>query len=511
MVTGKNGTLLHIKNLSKAFPGVQALDQVNLEIFTGEVHGLMGENGAGKSTLMKILCGVYHKDGGEIVYLGKNIDFVRSHDALVAGIIPVYQELSLCENMTVAENIFIHRQPARKLFGAINWNLLHQKTRELLNLFQLDIAPDTLVADLPVSIQQQVEILKALSLQPRLVILDEPTSSLGLVQVEILFKIIRKLKEEGASIIYIAHNVNEVIEISDRISVLRDGRYVGTIPAETATESEIIHMMVGRTISSLYPELGNVTAQPIFEVRNLSAGEDIHDINFKVFQGEILGFSGLVGAGRTKMAKTIFGMNPKTSGEVYLDGQKIAIEAPQDAIKLGVGYIPKDRKLQGLFLDMAVPGNVVAAKLKRISKYGFLDKKLEIREAEKYVGVLNIKTSSYTQEVNSLSGGNQQKVLLAKWLSVDPKVLIVDEPTRGIDIGTKSEIHQLLRRLAAQGVAIMMISSELLEILGMSDRIMVMHEGRIIGKFLNKEASQRTIMECISQSASNKIRRTEGA
>jgi ribose transport system ATP-binding protein len=498
-MTNDTKNLLRIQNLSKTFPGVQALDKVNLELLQGEVHGLMGENGAGKSTLMKILCGVYRRDGGRIVYLGREIEFNRSHNAQVAGIIPVYQELSLCENMNIAENIFIHRQPSKYFFGAIHWKRLYQDTRDLLGRFNLNISPSTLVADLSVSVRQQVEILKALSLKPKVLVLDEPTSSLGRVESELLFKILLRLRKEGVGIIYIAHNVEEVIEISDRISVLRDGRYVGTVPAQKATRADLIQMMVGRTISNLYPESGQVTDKPIFEVKGLADEKAECDISFKVFRGEIVGIAGLVGSGRSKMAKMIFGLEARSRGGFFINGEKVAWTSHRDAIRRGIAYVPKDRKAQGLFLDMALSRNVVAARLDRFSSHGFMDAKLELRETEKFVNLLKIKTAGYSQEVNALSGGNQQKVLLAKWLSVNPKVLLIDEPTRGIDVATKSEIHQLIRRLADQGVAVIMISSELPEILGMSDRILVMHEGRIVGEFRNQDAGQKIIMECISQ------------
>ena len=496
--------LLQVQNLSKAFPGVQALDNVNLELFQGEIHGLMGENGAGKSTLMKILCGVYRRDSGRIVYLGEEMEFTRSHHAQAAGIIPVYQELSLCENMNIAENIFIHRQPSKNFISAIDWKRLYRETDDLLRLFNLSISPATLVADLSVSVRQQIEFLKALSLKPKVLVLDEPTSSFGQAEAELLFKIIRKLKNESVGIIYIAHNVEEVIGISDRISVLRDGRHVGTIPARTASQADLIQMMVGRSISNLYPELGQIKDQPIFEVKHLVTGEAESDISFDILRGEIIGIAGLVGSGRSRMAQTIFGLEARTRGDFFINGEKVRLNSHQDAIQLGIAYVPKDRKSQGLFLEMALSRNIVAARLDRFSQRGFMNLKMELQETEKFIKLLKIKTSGHSQEVSSLSGGNQQKVLLAKWLSVNPKVLLIDEPTRGIDVATKSEIHQLIRQLADQGVAILMISSELPEILGMSDRIMVMHEGRIIGEFHNQEAGQKIIMECISQAIAGK-------
>ena len=503
--------LVSVHNLSKAFPGVKALDDVDITLDKGEVLGLMGENGAGKSTLMKILCGVYKRDSGRISYLGRDIIFSRAHDAQVAGIIPVYQELSLCENMTVAENIFIHKQPVKKFGNVIDWKKLNQETEKLLALFKLDVSPGTLVADCSVSLRQQVEILKAISFNPKVLILDEPTSSLGQREADLLYRIIERLKKQDIGIIYIAHNVDEVISISDRISVLRDGRHVGTIPSDQASEAKLIQMMVGRTIDSLYPEMGQVEDRPVLEVRHLAAEDSEQEVSFEAFKGEILGVAGLVGSGRSRIAKMIFGLEPRKSGEFYVNGQQVKLKNHRDAILHGIAYVPKDRKAHGLFLDMEISRNIVAARLDKYCRRGFMDLKLEQEEARQYSKLLKIKSSGVDQEVKSLSGGNQQKVLLGKWLSVKPKVLLIDEPTRGIDVVTKSEIHQLIRQLANEGVAIVMISSELPEILGMSDQILVVNDGKIINKLPNKDASQETIMECISQAIAQKQRVNHGS
>ena len=510
-MTQDTANLLEVHKLSKAFPGVQALDQVDITLGRGEVLGLMGENGAGKSTLMKILCGVYKRDSGRISYLGRDITFARAHDAQVAGIIPVYQELSLCENMTIAENIFIHRQPVKKFGNVIDWKKLHQETERLLALFKLEVSPSALIAECSVSLRQQVEILKAISFNPKVLILDEPTSSLGQMEADRLFEIVERLKKQDIGVIYIAHNVDEVIEISDRISVLRDGRYVGTIPADQASETKLIHMMVGRTIDSLYPEMGQVEQRPVFQVKHLAAEDSDEDISFEVHQGEILGVAGLVGSGRSHLAKMIFGLEPRRSGEFYIDGKQITLKNHRDAILQGIAYVPKDRKSQGLFLEMEISRNIVAARLDKYCRRGFMDLRREQEEARNYSKLLKIKSSGVDQEVRSLSGGNQQKVLLGKWLSVKPKVLLIDEPTRGIDVVTKSEIHQLIRRLADQGVAIVMISSELPEILGMSDQILVINDGKIINKLANQDASQEVIMESISQAIAQKQRVNHGS
>lgn len=502
----KNDSLLIVKGVEKSFPGVKALRRVDFEVKKGEVHALMGENGAGKSTLIKILCGVYRKDNGKIIYEGKEVDFANPHQAQDAGVVPVYQELSLCENMNVAENIFIARQPLRSFLKLIDKKTLYSKTRKLLSIFHLDnISPTDIVADLPVSIRQQIEILKAVSMEPKLLVLDEPTSALGMPEIKHLFQLIRRLKEKGIGIVYVSHKIEEVLQIADRISVLRDGDYVGTVIASKTAESQIIKMMIGRELHSLYPDLGKILPHPVFEVKGLTS-EKVKDITFKVFKGEILGFAGLVGAGRTEMARAIFGIDPAKKGSFFLEGKEIKIFSPMHAIKLGIGYVPEDRKTAGLFLKMGVNRNVVASILGKISRYGFVNSRLELAETKKYVELLKIKTSDYEQEVESLSGGNQQKVLLAKWLAVNPKVLLVDEPTRGIDVGTKGEIHFLLRKLASRGIGIIMISSELPEVLGMSDRIIVMHEGKIIGEFLNSngQVDQEIIMTCISKASSNK-------
>jgi ABC-type sugar transport system ATPase subunit len=506
-----SANLIQVQNLSKAFPGVQALDQVDITLNKGEVLGLMGENGAGKSTFMKILCGVYKRDSGRISYLGQDVTFSRAHEAQVAGIIPVYQELSLCENMTIAENIFIHRQPVKKYGNVIDWKKLYRETEKLLALFKLDVSPGALVADCSVSLRQQVEILKAISFNPKLLILDEPTSSLGQREADLLFQIVERLKEQGIGLIYIAHDVDEVITISDRISVLRDGRHVGTIPSDQASETKLIQMMVGRTIDSLYPEMGQVEDRPVFEVRHLAEENSEQEISFEVHKGEILGIAGLVGSGRSHIAKMIFGLEPRKSGELYVNGQRVKLKNHRDAILQGIAYVPKDRKAQGLFLEMDISRNIVAARLDKYCRHGLMDLRLEQKEAKQYSQLLKIKSSGVDQEVRSLSGGNQQKVLLGKWLSVKPKVLLIDEPTRGIDVVTKSEIHQMIRQLADQGVAIVMISSELPEILGMSDQILVVNDGKVVNKLPNKDASQETIMECISQAIAQKQRVNHGS
>ena len=503
--------LLQVHKLCKSFPGVQALDEVDITLNKGEVLGLMGENGAGKSTLMKILCGVYKRDSGRISYLGRDITFSRAHDAQVAGIIPVYQELSLCDNMTIAENIFIHRQPVKKYGNIIDWKKLHRETEKLLALFKLEVSPGALAADCSVSLRQQVEILKAISFNPKVLILDEPTSSLGQREADLLFQIVEQLKRQEIGIIYIAHNVDEVIGISDRISVLRDGRYVGAIPCDQASETKLIQMMVGRTIDSLYPAMGQVEDRPVFEVRHLAAENSEEEISFEVHKGEIMGVAGLVGSGRSHLAKMIFGLEPRKSGEFFVNGKQVEQKNQRDAIMQGIAYVPKDRKVQGLFLEMEISRNIVAARLDKYCRRGLMDLKLEQEEARQYSRLLKIKSSGVDQEVRSLSGGNQQKVLLGKWLSVKPKVLLIDEPTRGIDVVTKSEIHQMIRQLADQGVAIVMISSELPEILGMSDQILVVNDGKIINQLPNKDASQETIMECISQAIAQKQRVNHGS
>jgi ribose transport system ATP-binding protein len=488
--------LIQAKDISKSFPGVRALAGVRFELMAGEVHALVGENGAGKSTLMKILAGIYRKDSGEIRYDGASVDFAGPREAQHAGIGIIHQELQLMNHLSVAQNIFIGREPKRALGLLLDDDRLNRDAAALLAHLNLKIDPRVVVGGLTVAKQQMVEITKALSFNSRVLIMDEPTAALNNAEIAELFKMIRELKSRGVGIIYISHKMDELKQIADRVTVLRDGEYVGTVDAATTGMATIIGMMVGRTISE-----GRVvgTGRPgevVLDVRHLECGPLVRDVSFSVRRGEILGFAGLMGAGRTEVARAVFGADRPQSGEVYVHGKKRAIRTPEHAVTAGIGYLSEDRKRFGLALGMDVEANVMMSNLSRYLSYlGFLKGRAMRGAAQKFIRLLNIRTPSAAQVVRLLSGGNQQKVVVAKWLDRDCDILFFDEPTRGIDVGAKSEIYKLLRTLADQGKAIVMISSELPEILRMSDRIVVMCEGRITGELVLEQATQERIME----------------
>jgi len=488
--------LIQAKDISKSFPGVRALAGVRFELMAGEVHALVGENGAGKSTLMKILAGIYRKDSGEIRYDGASVDFAGPREAQHAGIGIIHQELQLMNHLSVAQNIFIGREPKRALGLLLDDDRLNRDAAALLAHLNLKIDPRVVVGGLTVAKQQMVEITKALSFNSRVLIMDEPTAALNNAEIAELFKMIRELKSRGVGIIYISHKMDELKQIADRVTVLRDGEYVGTVDAAATGMATIIGMMVGRTISD-----GRVvgTGRPgevALDVRHLECGPLVRDVSFSLRRGEILGFAGLMGAGRTEVARAVFGADRPQSGEVYVHGKKRAIRTPEHAVTAGIGYLSEDRKRFGLALGMDVEANVVMSNLSRYLSYlGFLRGRAMRQAAQKFIRLLNIRTPSAAQVVRLLSGGNQQKVVVAKWLDRDCDILFFDEPTRGIDVGAKSEIYKLLRTLADQGKAIVMISSELPEILRMSDRIVVMCEGRITGELVLEQATQERIME----------------
>ena len=488
--------VLEVRDIVKTFPGVRALDGVQLELRAGEVHAVVGENGAGKSTLMHVLGGIHKPDSGRIIIDGKSVQFDSAYDAAQHGISVVFQELSLSPNLSVAENIFANRQPARA-FGMIDYDKLYADTREILKFFELDMDPRTLVKNLPVAQQQVVEILKAMSTRPKVLILDEPTSSLTSVEVEHLFKNIRRLKEEGISFIYISHHLKEIFEIADRVTVLRDGCYVGTRDVSDVTEEQLVQMMVGRELVDMYGRRDYDIGDVYFSVKGAGRGKDFADVSFSLRRGEILGLAGLVGSGRTELGRAIFGAEPLEQGEIILEGKNLSIASPKDAIEAGIGYLTEDRKAQGLFLDMAIRENCIAPHLADFAnQLRMMDENAITDFAHKCRRNFNIVTPSIKQQVRNLSGGNQQKVLLSMWMGIKPEVLIVDEPTRGVDVGAKSEIYRLLRQLAATGVGIIMISSDLPEVLGLSDRILVMREGRIAGEFSAEEATEEKVVAC---------------
>ncbi|WP_210164590.1 sugar ABC transporter ATP-binding protein [Chelativorans sp. J32] len=471
-----------MSGIEKHFPGVHALKQVHFELLPGEVHALMGENGAGKSTLMKILAGIYHKDDGTILIDGEPKEIVSPRAAQDLGISIIHQELSLMNDLITAQNIFIGREP-RLRFGRIDEAQLTRQAAEIFASMNLSLDPRALVGNLTIAKQQMVEIAKALSFNARVLIMDEPTAALNKAEIEELFVIIRRLKADGVGIVYISHKMDELKEIADRVTVMRDGQYVGTVSAADTPTSRIIAMMVGRALTDTTVEIPDLSGAEIaLDVRGLSRGREIRNVSFKVRKGEILGFAGLMGAGRTEVARAIFGADPRDAGEIRVNGKLCDIRTPTDAVRAGIGYLSEDRKRFGLCLGMDVRANIAMASMKRFTRgVGAIDEGDMRKVAERYIAQLSIRTPSDRQEVRFLSGGNQQKVVIAKWLLRDCDVLIFDEPTRGIDVGAKSEIYKLLASLAAQGRAIIVISSELPEILRLSHRIAVMCEGRLTG------------------------------
>lgn len=486
--------LLEMKGICKQFPGVTALDDVCLTLDSGEVLALLGENGAGKSTLVKILSGVYTMDKGQIKINGDIVDIRNVWDAMKLGIGIIHQELNLIPDLTVYENIFLGREKRNSVTKRIDKSYLKQESKKLLNRLGVDIDVERIVKTLSVAEQQMVEIAKVLSMDCRIIIMDEPTDALTTDEVQNLFKVIRALKCEGKGIILISHKIEEIMEIADRVEVLRDGKYIGTkVVAETNTD-ELIKMMVGRELKEKFPKVKVPVSDVVLEVRNLSVPGLLHDISFELRKGEVLGIAGLVGAGRTELAKTLFGVY-KYSGDVFVEGKKLKLTSTSAAIEAGIVYLTEDRKEEGLFLDKSVSYNMTLATLKVFTGLlGKVDTRKEAQTVSDYVQRLRIKTPSITQTVENLSGGNQQKVLVGKWLMTQPKIMILDEPTRGINVGAKVEIYNLINELKKNGIAIIMISSELPEILGICDRILVMHEGRITGCLEDNEATQEKIM-----------------
>ena len=490
-----NEIILEMKDIDKRFSGVHALKSVNLELKKGEVHALMGENGAGKSTLMKVLCGIHKRDGGEIKLFGETVDFANIKESQDAGIGMIHQELNMMNHLTVAQNIYIGREPM--INGIyIDDKKMEQDAKELFERIGVKIDPSAVLGTLTVGKQQMVEIAKAISRNSKILILDEPTAALTQVEVEELFKIMNDLKEKGIGMIYISHRMDEINRISDRITVMRDGEYVGTLITKDTTKDEIVKMMVGRVIFGDKKEQSNVPddAEVVLEVKNLNRGKEIKDVSFKLRKGEILGFSGLMGSGRTEVARAIYGADRFDSGEIYINGKKTEIKTPESAVKNGICYLSEDRKRYGLLLDKSVAENSVLANLDDYIKAGWInDSKIE-KDAEKENLKLKTKTPSMKQLLRNLSGGNQQKVIIARWLLKNSDIFIFDEPTRGIDIGAKSEMYTLMEELASQGKSVIMISSELAEVQRLSDRVVVMCEGRITGTLDIKDATQEKIM-----------------
>ena len=497
--------VLEMKGVTKEFPGVLALDRMNLNVREGTVHVICGENGAGKSTLMKILSGEYQRDAGEIYFKGEKLGDQDTKAALNSGIAMIHQELSPVLDLSIAENIFLDREPtygdktSSKLMKPllkefVDFKKMFEQTKELLDRLGLDYDPQMKMRDLSVAGMQLIEIAKATSRNASLVIMDEPTSAITDKEVAMLFDQIADLKSKGVAMIYITHKMDEIEQIADDVTIIRDGQFIDSGPASEYTEDKIVSLMVGRTISNVFPKEEAEIGEPILEVKNLTREGVFNDISFTVRKGEILGLSGLVGAGRTEVVRSIFGLDPIDSGEVFLEGQPMKVKKPLDAIKKGIAMLSEDRKTDGCVLCRSVLENISMTNIKKFAPGLFIDLKKEADVAEKMIKMLKVKTPNMYTPVGNLSGGNQQKVILAKWLLGDLKVIILDEPTRGIDVGAKSEIHKLMSKYAQEGLAVIMISSELPEILGMSDRVIVMQEGSMMGELTREEATQEKIM-----------------
>lgn len=490
--------ILSLTNISKNFAGVHALRGVRLELRPGEVHALLGENGAGKSTLVKVITGVHQPDNGEIYLSGQHIHLADPREATALGISAIYQELSIFPDLDIAENIFVGRRPTRA-GGLVDWRTMYREAGALLSSLGVHLNLKTKARYLSIAQQQMVEIARALSVNARILIMDEPTSALTLNEVAELFEIVRRLREKGTAILFISHRLEELFEIADCVTVLRDGAYVDTRSMDGVTQEELIRMMVGRTVKDLFPKKAVEAGEVVLRVKNLTRKGAFKDVCFELRKGEILGMAGLVGAGRTEVSQALFGVAPADEGTIEIEGRPIRITSPRQAMQHGLALVPEDRQHHGLVLPMDISDNVTLPILSRFTRRGWLIARGARQAAYEAATQMEVRATTVWQKARELSGGNQQKVVLAKWLSTTPRILILDEPTRGIDIGTKAEVHHLMSELAAEGIAILMISSELPEVLGMSDRILVMHEGRVTGLFERSEATQEKIMMAATQ------------
>jgi rhamnose transport system ATP-binding protein len=479
---------LEVKHLTKYFPGIKALDGVHLQVRSGEVHALIGENGAGKSTLVKILTGVHYPTTGELFYEGAPLVLKNAIEAQKAGIAAIHQEASMFPELSVAENIYMGHHLVHPRFGRLDWKKMHAETQKLLDDLELEIDSNTLVTNLSVAQRHMVEIAKALSLQAKVVIMDEPTSALSLREVEDLYKIVRRLKDAGKAIIFISHKFDEIFEICDHYTVLRDGKYIGEGKIAEASVDSIVQMMVGRSLDQMYPKRSVPIGPVVLSVRNLSQTGYFQNVSFDLHKGEILGFFGLIGAGRSEVMRTIFGIDRKTAGSIILDGKVLERITPAIAMRNGMAFVPEDRQGQGVILQMSIANNTTLPQIDAVSRFGILNKKKENIITETYGSKMEIRSAGWHVDVDTLSGGNQQKVVLAKWLATKPRILILDEPTKGIDVATKAAVHEFISEMAAEGLAVIIISSELPEILGMADRILVMHEGILEAEFSREEA-----------------------
>jgi len=484
---------VEMTDITKSFGGVHALRDVSFKVRPGEIHALVGENGAGKSTLMKILSGAYQKDAGNIKIDGKEVNITNPHMGRKSGIAIIYQEFALAPDLTVAENIYLDHLGSKK--GFINWSRLYRDADELIKSIGFDINPRSIIADLTVAYRQVVEITKALSENAKILILDEPTAVLAPRETEQLFEVLRKLKQQDVSVIYISHRLDEIFKVADIITVIKDGAVTGTVnPADVNTD-DIISMMIGRKLAAMFPKRDCRIGEEIFGVENLSRGKEVRNVSFSVRAGEVLGIAGLVGAGRTETMRAIFGADPKDAGRITLDGRPLRINSPTDAVRAGIGFLPEDRKEQGTIGSMSIRKNVTMPSLwSRFARFGFIKQAKEKKTTQDLIEKLAIKTNSTETDVTDLSGGNQQKVVLAKWLGTDCRVIILDEPTRGVDVGAKVEIYNLINELAAAGLAIIVISSEMMEVIGICDRVLVMREGQIQGILEKSELTEENIM-----------------
>lgn len=485
--------ILEMKHIYKRYEGVQALSDVHFDLIPGEVHALVGENGAGKSTLVKIVMGVVQADSGSIKIQGEEVRISNAQIAQKNGIAAIFQEASLFPDLTVAENIFVGHEPLNKL-GAIDWKKMTDYADEPLNELGVKLDVRRKVLGLSIAQMQMIEIAKALSANAQVLIMDEPTSALTIHEVDDLFRIVRKLRADNKAVLFISHRLEEIFEIADRVTVFRDSKYIDTRNVKEINQQDLVRMMVGRSISQLFPKLDVERGEVVMEVKNLSKMGLFQDISFKLHKGEILGLAGLVGARRTEVATTLFGITPPDAGEVYINGQLVNIDHPRKAMSMGMAYVPENRQIHGLVLQSNITKNITLPRLREFCRLMFINQKKEAENAGEMHNKLDIRSAGLQQLAQELSGGNQQKVVLAKWLATTPQILILDEPTRGIDVGTKAAVHELMSKLAKEGLAILMISSELNEIMGMSDRVIVMCEGRITGEFVRKEASQEKIM-----------------
>jgi ABC-type sugar transport system ATPase subunit len=490
--TSQGSVLLEMQGIGKTFPGVRALEGVQLTVMEGQVHALLGENGAGKSTLIKILSGAYAKDEGQILFEGQPVEIRGPHDAQALGISTIYQEFNLATDLTVAENVFLGHLPTK--WGRVDWSTVRTRTREILDTLGVEFSVDAQIKSLSVAEQQLVEIAKALNRKTRILVMDEPSALLGERDLENLFRVVRSLQAQGIGIIYISHRLREIFVLADEVTVLKDGRYISTQRVADVTMDDLVKLMIGRDLKDVYPKRTVEHGEVLLEVSSLSQSKLLRDISFQLHAGEIVGFAGIVGSGRTELARAIFGADP-SSGEMRIDGKPYKPHSPAAAIRNGVALVTEDRKAQGLFLQLSVRINTTISGLRRLTRLGVINFRKELALVKRMIQELRIKTPTPSFLVVNMSGGNQQKVVLARWLSVGTRIFLMDEPTRGIDVGSKSEIYQIMDELTRQGVGIIMISSELPEVLGMSDRIMVMRQGRIVKELSRAEASEETIMQ----------------